>query len=182
MCISPKEPETCLLRLLHAANARAKAGYYARAFGCWALADDSGLEVKALGGAPGVRSARYSADDCAGGGATPGREQMDSANNEKLLLELAEVPEAERSARFVCHLCLSDGRGTALEADGTIEGRIAQHPAGRSGFGYDPLFFVPALGCTMAQLPPEKKNEISHRGRATRTLARLLRAMLEEKG
>jgi XTP/dITP diphosphohydrolase len=154
-----------------AENARAKAAYYARATRAWALADDSGLEVAALGGAPGVRSARYAADRCPTDAA---RDQIDAANNAKLLRELEGIGDERRGARFVCHLALSDGRNILLEATGVVEGRIAHRPAGRNGFGYDPLFFVGELGCTTAQLPPERKNEISHRGRAVREFARLL--------
>ncbi len=160
-----------------AENARAKAAYYAGRTGCWALGDDSGLEVDALGGAPGVRSARYAAEEVPPGA---GREELDAANNAKLLRELAGVPEERRTARFVCCLALSDGRRALLEAAGVIEGRIGRAPRGRNGFGYDPLFFVPRAGCTTAELPPQRKNEISHRGQATRELARRLRKMLNK--
>lgn len=159
-----------------AANSRDKAEYYARATGLWALADDSGLEVQALGGAPGVRSARYAADECRSGA---GRTEIDRANNARLLRELADVPDGGRAARFVCHLALSDGRGILLEARGVLEGLIARRPSGSNGFGYDPIFFVPALGRTAAQLPAEHKNAISHRGLASREFARRLAEMLQ---
>ena len=159
-------------------NARAKAAHYARAAGGWALADDSGLAVDALGGAPGVRSARYATDECPPGAS---RDVIDAANNARLLRELEGVDEPERTARFVCHLVLSDGERTLLEAAGVVEGRIGLGPRGSNGFGYDPLFFVPELGCTTAELPPERKNEISHRGQAARKLAALLRQMLQKK-
>jgi len=135
-----------------AGNARAKAAYYARATGAVALADDSGLVVDALGGAP-------------------------AANNRKLLRELAGVPEAGRTARFVCALALSDGERILLEARGTVEGHIAAEPAGENGFGYDPLFVVAGLGRTAAELSPDRKNEISHRGKAVREFVRLLREL-----
>ena len=163
-----------------AANAAAKAEYYARATGCWALADDSGLEVDALGGAPGVRSARYAADEFSPG-ASPPRERMDQASNRKLLRELADVDEDRRTARFVCCLSLSDGHEVILEARGVLEGRIGRRPAGRNGFGYDPLFYVPPLGQTTAQLAPDEKNRISHRGQAVRQFAKRLAELLADR-
>ena len=159
-----------------AANSRAKAEYYARATGLWALADDSGLEVEALGGAPGVRSARYATDE---GPPDAGRAEIDLANNARLLRELAVAPDGRRAARFVCHLSLSDGRRILLEAGGVLEGVIARQPSGSNGFGYDPIFFVQALGLTTAQLSAEGKNEISHRWLASREFARRLGKMLQ---
>ncbi|MBX3375134.1 MAG: RdgB/HAM1 family non-canonical purine NTP pyrophosphatase [Phycisphaeraceae bacterium] len=149
-------------------NARLKALFYARTTGRPCLADDSGLEVDALGGAPGVRSARY-----AGAGGT--RAERDRANNERLLRDLAHVPPAQRSARFVCAMCLAapDGRILA-ESRGTFEGTIIDTPRGTHGFGYDPLLLVPDAGCTSAELPPEDKNRRSHRGAAARGVARAL--------
>jgi XTP/dITP diphosphohydrolase len=161
-----------------AANARDKARYYARATGCWCLADDSGLVVDALDGEPGVYSARY-ADDRVGPRA--GREVLDPANNHKLLEQLESVPDPQRTARFVCHLCLAEGDEILIEARGTVEGRIARSPAGQNGFGYDPLFYLPETGCTTAQLSPEDKNAISHRGRAVRQFAEQLREMLHHR-
>ncbi|MBN1942089.1 MAG: XTP/dITP diphosphatase [Phycisphaerae bacterium] len=158
-----------------AENARQKALYYARATGQWCLADDSGLVVDALGGAPGVYSARYAAADCP---PSAGRETLDHANNARLLRELAETPEEKRTARFVCCLALAAEDKILIEADGVVEGRIAREKAGENGFGYDPLFFVPELGCTTAQLSPEQKNSISHRGRAVRRFAELLKTHL----
>lgn len=169
------EPDECGSSF--AENARAKARYYARATGFWALADDSGLEVDALGGAPGVHSARYAAAESP----AADRGSLDAANNAKLLRALEGVADEERTARFVCHLALSDGRRTLIETTGVIEGRIGRRPRGSNGFGYDPLFYVPALKCTTAQLPPEEKNEISHRGQATRKFAAALRDLLGEK-
>ena len=160
-----------------AGNARAKARHYARATGRWCLADDSGLEVDALNGAPGVRSARYGADRWPAGADRPAR---DRANTAKLLDALAGVPTEERTGRFVCHLALAapDGR-VLLEARGTLEGRIAA-PAGENGFGYDPVFLLPDRGCTAAELSAEQKNAISHRGAALRELARTLPALLDD--
>ncbi|MHC5113146.1 MAG: RdgB/HAM1 family non-canonical purine NTP pyrophosphatase [Planctomycetota bacterium] len=149
-------------------NARIKATYYARASGTRCLADDSGLVVDALDGAPGVHSARY-----AGIGAT--RDERDRANNEKLLAALAGVPDEERTARFVCAMCLADPDGTVLaETEGTFEGRITDDPRGRHGFGYDPLLYVPDAGCTSAELEPRDKNRRSHRGEAARAMAERL--------
>lgn len=158
-----------------AENARTKALYYARATGLWCLADDSGLEVNVLGGAPGVRSARYAADAC---DANADRQAIDAANNSKLLEQLKDVPDKERTARFVCHLALADPNRILIETFDTIEGRIGREPQGHNGFGYDPLFFVPELGCTTAKLPPEEKNRISHRGKAVMHFASLLKNLL----
>jgi XTP/dITP diphosphohydrolase len=152
-------------------NARLKAVAYASATGLECLAEDSGLEVDALGGAPGVHSARYS-----GVGGT--RSERDRANNEKLLRELRGVPLERRRARFVCAMCLAapDGRILA-ESTGTYEGVIAEAEAGESGFGYDPLLFLPDAGRTSAELTPEEKNARSHRGKAARARAERLRAL-----
>jgi XTP/dITP diphosphohydrolase len=159
-----------------AENARHKAAYYARATGSWALADDSGLKVDALEGAPGVYSARFAAQECPPGAS---REVIDQANNARLLRLLKDVSDPRRTARFVCHLVLHDGRRLLIETTGVFEGRIGYTPAGGGGFGYDPLFFLPQLGCTSAQLPPRRKNRLSHRGQAARQLALRLRELLE---
>jgi non-canonical purine NTP pyrophosphatase (RdgB/HAM1 family) len=149
-------------------NARLKARYYARELGVACVAEDSGLEVDALGGAPGVYSARYAA-------ATGTREERDRANNHKLLRELAHVPGGERQARFVCVASLADPAGRILaEARGTYEGMIASEPRGNNGFGYDPLLYLPDRHCTSAELPPEEKHARSHRGKAFRALAEQL--------
>ena len=126
-----------------------------------ASADDSGLEVDALDGAPGVRSARYAGEPC-----------DDAANNAKLLAELADVPDARRSARFVCALAFIDEDGTETTARGTVEGRIAREGRGSHGFGYDPLFLPDAFSGsrTLAEALPEEKNAVSHRGNALREL------------
>jgi len=155
-----------------AANARIKAVHYAKVSDRWCLADDSGLAVDALGGRPGVRSARY-----AGIGET--RPERDEANNALLLRELEGVAPPERTARFICTMCLVDPSGTvAAETTGTFEGVITTTPRGDNGFGYDPLFELPQLGCTSAELPPEKKNALSHRGDAVRRIAELLKTEL----
>jgi XTP/dITP diphosphohydrolase len=151
-----------------AENAAQKARAYARAAGMPALADDSGLEVDALGGAPGVQSARY-----AGPGAS------DEDRYRKLLAELEGVPLERRTARFRCAVAVAHPDGRVAIAEGTCEGRIAFAPRGRNGFGYDPVFLVSGRGMTMAELPPEIKNQISHRARALRAARPLLDALLE---
>ncbi len=140
------------------ANARKKAVEIARHTGKWALADDSGLEVDALQGAPGIYSARWS-----GGG--------DEANNDKLLTELKDIPAPARSARYRAVVVVADPQGRIVaEADGACEGLIGFERKGTGGFGYDPLFVVPQFGCTMAELTSETKHSISHRGEALRRL------------
>ena len=136
--------------ILKARNACAHAGLPA-------IADDSGLEVDALDGAPGIYSARFAGSDLG-----------DAANNEKLLRELAEVPEVERTARFQCLLVyLRHAKDPTPQIyQGTWEGRILFEPRGNNGFGYDPLFFVPEQYCSSAELAPKLKNALSHRGQA----------------
>ena len=131
------------------------------------LADDSGLEVDALGGAPGVYSSRYAGED-----------GNDAANNSKLLAELSEVPDEQRTARFVCTLVFLDEQGEETVARGTIEGRIGHSLEGEEGFGYDPLFLPDEYtgARTLAQVPQAAKNAISHRGNALRTLKETLSA------
>ena len=165
--------------LTFADNAGIKAGYYSRATGTWCLADDSGLVVDALGGRPGVRSARYASDKCP---QDADRQTIDDANNAKLLEELSGVEDDKRAARFVCCLVLSDGKDVLIETRGTVEGRIGHAPRGDNGFGYDPLFYVPDLGCTTAELSTEAKNLISHRGKAVRQFAKLLEQLLNRDG
>lgn len=174
----PPVPEPAENSDTFAGNARAKALYYARATGHWCLADDSGLLVDPLGGEPGVRSARYAADECPPGAP---REQVDAANNRKLLHSLRDVPEERRTARFVCHLALSDGQRILLETFDTVEGRIGHEPRGDNGFGYDPLFLLPELGRTTAELPSDRKNALSHRGKAARHFASLLSSLLASR-
>lgn len=157
-----------------AENARKKATEYAKATGLWTLADDSGLVVDALGGAPGVNSARFSGERAKGAD----RKTLDRRNMEKLLSLLEGVPMEKRTARFVCCLCLAGPERVLLKTQGTVEGLIAEEPAGTAGFGYDPVFFVPQLGKTVAQLGDEEKNAISHRGNAMRKLRPLLAELL----
>ena len=136
-------------------NSRLKALHYARLTGFWTLADDSGLEVDALGGAPGVYSARYAGPAC-----------DDAANNAKLLLRLADVPKEKRTARFRCVVTLASPKEVLATSSGVLEGLIVSEARGRNGFGYDPHFFVPPYGMTTAEMPPDQKNGISHRGQA----------------
>ncbi len=136
------------------ANARLKALHYARLTECLTLADDSGLEVDALGGAPGVHSARYAGEAC-----------DQAANNAKLVAALSGVEPQRRTARFCCAMALARGEQILATAEGKIEGVIVDEPRGRNGFGYDPHFLVPDCGMTAAEMPSEQKNRISHRGR-----------------
>jgi XTP/dITP diphosphohydrolase len=147
-------------------NALAKARQAAAATGLPAIADDSGLEVDALGGAPGVHSARYA-----------GLAASDELNNAKLLVALAGVAAGARGARYRCVAAFVDpARGVELTESGACTGEILSVPRGASGFGYDPLFFVPELGRTMAELTLDEKNRLSHRARAFRALAVALSA------
>ena len=153
------------------ANARIKAVYYAKALRRMCLADDSGLEVDALGGAPGVHSARYA-------GVDGQRAQRDQANNEKLLAELQGVPAEQRTARFACAMCLAEADGAIVaETRGTFQGIITTQMRGENGFGYDPLLYLPDVGCTSAELSPQQKNARSHRGVASREMVRHLKAL-----
>ena len=158
-------PEAEETGLTFVENALLKARNAARHSGLPAIADDSGIEVDALRGAPGIRSARY-----AGEGAT------DEANLQKLLADLEGVPEAERTARFQCVMVYlrRPEDPVPLIVQGTWEGRILTEPRGAGGFGYDPVFYVPEHGCSAAELTPEQKNAISHRGQA---LCKLVRAL-----
>ncbi len=143
-------------------NARIKARAAQAASGGMAvLADDSGLEVDSLGGAPGVYSARYA-----------GEPTDDAANNAKLLDELSDVADADRTARFVCQLVYLDEQGGEVDARGTVEGRIGHEERGEYGFGYDPLFLAEVFGFerSLAEALPEEKNAVSHRGNALREL------------
>jgi len=138
-----------------AENAGKKALYYAQQTGLWTLADDSGLEVDALNGEPGIFSARFA-----------GAHGDDAANNAKLVRALAGVSREKRTARFRCALALADPEAVRAMAEGAVEGLIIDDPRGHNGFGYDPHFFVPALGKTAAELAPAEKNRVSHRGQA----------------
>ncbi len=148
-------------------NAQLKARYYARATGRLCVADDSGLVVDALGGAPGVYSARYA-------GVDGDRARRDAANNRKLIEALHGVPDARRTARYECVMALCDPDRTWAATRGSLEGRIVDQPRGDNGFGYDPYFFLPERGRRVAELSPDDKNAISHRARATRALVRAL--------
>jgi XTP/dITP diphosphohydrolase len=149
------------------ANACLKAADYARQFNAWALADDSGLEVDALDGSPGVYSARWAEMQRTGKG--------DADNNATLLRQLEHVPDDKRTGRFVCVLALADPGGRiVLTARDAVEGRLLRAPRGSNGFGYDPLFFIDAMGRTTAELPPDEKHRISHRGKALRRLSGLM--------
>jgi XTP/dITP diphosphohydrolase len=156
-------------------NAVAKAVGYAAATHRWALADDSGLEVDVLGGRPGVRSSRWG-----------GRDGDDALNNQTLLTALAPYPKDAWTARYRCVAALAapdpaaGARGARVLAlaEGTCGGCITDRPAGANGFGYDPYFYLPEYGCTMAQLAPEVKNRISHRGRALEAMKLRLEKLL----
>ncbi|MGF1537914.1 MAG: RdgB/HAM1 family non-canonical purine NTP pyrophosphatase [Elainellaceae cyanobacterium] len=144
-------------------NAQLKASQVAKAMGQWAIADDSGLQVDALGGAPGIYSARYAA--------TP------AACIERLLKELAE--SRDRSAQFRCAIAIADPEGAiALDAEGICRGEILDQPRGEGGFGYDPVFYVPAEGMTFSEMSPALKDEVSHRGRAFQALMPALKTLL----
>ena len=162
-------------------NAVLKAIYYAKAANMLCLADDSGLEVDALGGEPGVKSARYS-------GKAGARSVVDPANNQLVIERLGETPVKKRTARFVCAMALCEPDQTAepvAVVRGTVEGRMLTmleagervQGLGENGFGYDPLFYLPELKKTSAQLSPEHKNRISHRGDASRKMWAQLQAL-----
>ncbi len=157
-----------------AENARKIAAGYAKAAGLWTIADDSGLVVDALGGAPGVKSARFSGEKIKG----DDRTLIDHRNIAKVLVLLEDVPEEKRTAKFVCCLCLASPEGILIETQGALEGLITDREIGENGFGYDPIFFVPHLDKTVAQLTREEKNAISHRGNAIRKLKPLLEELL----
>lgn len=149
------------------ANAIKKAVTLAQFCGCPTLADDSGLAVDVLDGAPGVHSARYA-----------GPMADDEANNRKLLAALADVPPERRTAAFHCAMALATPDGRSRTCDGLVRGRILEAPRGEGGFGYDPLFLVAEYGRTMAELPLDIKNRISHRGQALRRMLPLLQSLL----
>jgi XTP/dITP diphosphohydrolase len=153
-----------------AANARLKAEAFAAASGLLTLADDSGLEVDALDKAPGVYSARY--------GNTAKND--DAGRNELVLTQLAalNLPPTARTGRFRCVIAIVSPDGQSFTVEGTIEGLIAQAPVGENGFGYDPIFWVPAYQKTMAQLPPETKNQISHRAQAAQAAVPVLQQII----
>ena len=153
-------------------NAVQKATAYARLSGLVTLADDSGLEVDALGGRPGIHSARYA-----------GPNASDEDRIRKLLAELEGVPPERRTARFRCVIAVASPEGDVITEQGTVEGVIADAPRGHHGFGYDPIFYLPDRGCTMAELPPEEKNRISHRARAAEAIKpRLMKFLSARQG
>lgn len=152
-------------------NATIKAIEAARATGLPALADDSGLEVDHLGGRPGIFSARYAGD---------GRTDPSLTDEQRVAIvldELRGVPDERRSARFRCVIAIAAPGGSVRTVEGVFEGRIGHEARGRHGFGYDPIFVVPRLGVTSAELPPERKNAMSHRGEAARKARDLLKEM-----
>ena len=155
-----------------AENARKKATGYAKATGLWTIADDSGLVIDALGGAPGVKSARFS------GQKDKDRKRLDHKNMAKVLRLLQAVPNEKRTARFVCCLCLASPEKVLAETEGTLQGLIADEQTGENGFGYDPVFFLPSLNKTVAQLSRQEKNTISHRGIAIRKLKPMLTSIM----
>jgi len=155
-----------------AENARKKALGYAKATGLWTIADDSGLVIDALGGAPGVKSARFS------GAPNKNRTLLDRKNMAKVLKLLEAVPREKRTARFVCCLCLASPEKVLAETDGILQGLIAEEEIGQNGFGYDPVFFLPSLNKTVAQLSRQEKNTISHRGIAIRRLKPMLTSIM----
>ena len=148
-------------------NALKKAKAVAEYTGTAALADDSGLEVDALQGAPGVYSARYA-----------GPKASDKDNTAKLLREMANVPPERRDAAFRCVIVLCRPDGDYVAFEGRWAGQISSEPSGEGGFGYDPVFFLPELGCTVAELPPEEKNRLSHRAQALQALKTYLQQNL----
>jgi XTP/dITP diphosphohydrolase len=152
-------------------NALIKARTISRLLGLPVLADDSGLEVDFLKSQPGIYSARFA-----------GPEATDRANNEKLLSLMREVPDEQRTARFVCVMVLTLPSGEWLQAEGVCRGLISRSPLGDQGFGYDPVFYLPDFRKTMAQLPLGTKNKISHRARALEKIRPRLAAIMENLG
>jgi XTP/dITP diphosphohydrolase len=151
-------------------NALKKAIHAARATGLPALADDSGLEVDALGGKPGIRSARYA-----------GEKADDRANNRKLLNALEGVPPEQRTARFRCAIALAFPDGEVETVEGDCRGTISEEQKGTGGFGYDPVFYYPPLERTFSQLTPQEKGRVSHRGKALAAAAAIIRGWLEKE-
>jgi XTP/dITP diphosphohydrolase len=168
----PEVPET---EVTFVGNARLKAVALAEATGMPALADDSGLAVEVLGGSPGVFSARWSGTT---GGADLARADRDRANLRLLLEQVADVPDEHRAAAFVCAAVLALPDGTVESAEGRVDGILAREPRGSNGFGYDPIFLVEGDTRTLAEYTDVEKNAVSHRGRAFRSLAPVLRRRL----
>jgi XTP/dITP diphosphohydrolase len=151
-----------------AENALKKARFYSTYLDQLTLADDSGLEVKALQGMPGIYSARYA-----------GERAFPQENNRKLLREMEGIPASKRGARFKCVMALVSSDGKKAVTEGVCTGRIGLKEVGRGGFGYDPLFILPQYGKTMAQLSIEEKNRISHRGKALRKMRKIIKNFRE---
>jgi XTP/dITP diphosphohydrolase len=151
-------------------NAKIKAQAFAEASGLLSLADDSGLEVDALGGRPGPLSARYA-----------GPQQGDEARVRRVLEQMRGVEPQGRQARFRCVIALAEPSGKVHLTEGVCEGMIAEEPRGVKGFGYDPVFYLPEYGRTLAELPLPEKNEVSHRGRAAKKVCAILRMMISEQ-
>lgn len=161
----PQVPEAIETGSTFTANAEIKARHYASQTGFWTLADDSGLEVEALGGAPGVYSARYA-----------GARASDAERTARLLSELDKTNDLNRRARFVCVICLVEPESGAVETfEGSCEGSIIHEPRGQNGFGYDPVFIPDGHGQTFGELPSEIKQKISHRARALAGVVNFLR-------
>lgn len=146
-------------------NSRIKAEAVMQVSGLPAIADDSGVSVDALNGAPGVHSARYGGDTC----------KTDEDRNQFLLKNMEQVPDGSRGAKFVSVITMAYPDGRIVSARGELAGEILRQEQGNGGFGYDPLFYIPAEGCTMAELTPERKNEISHRAVALQNFVNQLR-------
>jgi XTP/dITP diphosphohydrolase len=144
-------------------NAILKAEAISMQYNIITIADDSGLIVDALDGRPGVYSARYAGED-----------KNDQANMDKVLTEMENIPDTKRTARFYCALAVAIPESKTITVFGTCEGKILRQPEGTNGFGYDPIFWVPAKGQTLAQLPADEKNEISHRGMALKKLSAII--------
>lgn len=161
-----------------AANACKKALGYARVSGLMTIADDSGLVIDALDGAPGIHSARFSGEK------EPGEKRglIDHRNCAKVLKLMEGVPAERRTARFVCRLAVAMDGEIVAEAEGVFEGMIGQSEQGENGFGYDPIFFIPEHGCTAAQLSAAEKNAVSHRGRAIEQLKPMIVELLADMG
>lgn len=170
----PDIPEVLEDGATFAENAQKKALGYAKATGHWTIADDSGLVIDALDGAPGIHSARFSGQP----EKNSNRTLIDHRNIEKVLQLMAGTPTEKRTARFICSLCLANPEKVLIQSQGALEGIITTEPTGTAGFGYDPVMFVPDKNKTVAQLTPEEKNAISHRGNAIRKLKPLLADLL----
>jgi XTP/dITP diphosphohydrolase len=154
-------------------NAAKKALEYAQATGLWTIADDSGLVIDALDGAPGIHSARFSGEK------SSDKTLIDHKNIEKVLKLLQGVPAEKRCARFVCSICLASPEKVLIQTEGTVEGTITETERGQGGFGYDPIFLIKGINKTAAELKPDEKNKISHRGNAIGKLKELLSKLLD---